>query len=66
MNNMEDIEAKLNDRDRKNIQKDLDSLMEKLKSENPDINDSFRDVLEIALKRVKVLNKEKYTPKKYR
>ena len=66
MNNMEDIEAKLNDRDRKNIQKDLDSLMEKLKSENPDINDSFRDVLEITLKRVKVLNKEKYTPKKYR
>ena len=52
--------------------------MEKLQSGNdgpasyngeelsPEAMELFRDELEIALKRLKIMNKEKYTPKKYK
>ena len=33
---------------------------------SPDAAELFRDELEIALKRLKIINKEKYTPKKYK
>ena len=60
------------------IKKDLDSIMDKLQSGNdgpasydgealsPESMELFRDELEIALKRLKIINKEKYTPKKYK
>lgn len=65
-------------RDNRDIAKDLDSIMEKLTSgENgpasyngeeisPEAAELFKDELEIALKRLKLINKEKYTPKKYK
>ena len=68
----------LNQKDQKDIAKDLESIMKKLKSgENgpasyngeeldPEAAELFRDELEIALKRLKIINKEKYTPKKYK
>lgn len=68
----------LTHKDEKDIAKDLDSIMEKLTSgENgpasyngeelsPEAAELFRDELEIALKRLKLINKEKYTPKKYK
>lgn len=66
------------EKDNRDIAKDLDSIMEKLTSgENgpasyngeelsPEAAELFRDELEIALKRLKLINKEKYTPKKYK
>ena len=33
---------------------------------SPESMELFRDELEIALKRLKIINKEKYTPKKYK
>lgn len=71
-------EAELNTRDKKDISKDLDRIMEKLISGedgpasydgeelSPESAELFRGELEIALKRLKLLNKEKYTPKKYK
>ena len=68
----------LTQKDEKDIAKDLDSIMEKLTSgENgpasyngeeisPEAAELFKDELEIALKRLKLINKEKYTPKKYK
>lgn len=68
----------LTDKDNRDIAKDLDNIMEKLTSgENgpasyngeelsPEAAELFRDELEIALKRLKLINKEKYTPKKYK
>lgn len=68
----------LTEKDSKDIAKDLDSIMEKLTSgENgpasyngeeisPEAAELFKDELEIALKRLKLINKEKYTPKKYK
>lgn len=65
-------------RDKRDIAKDLNSIMEKLQSGNdgpasydgeelsPEAMELFRDELEIALKRLKIMNKEKYTPKKYK
>lgn len=65
-------------RDNRDIAKDLDNIMEKLTSgENgpasyngeeisPEAAELFKDELEIALKRLKLINKEKYTPKKYK
>ena len=62
----------------RDIAKDLDKIMEKLTSgENgpasyngeeisPEAAELFKDELEIALKRLKLINKEKYTPKKYK
>ena len=43
-------------RDERDIKKDLD----------PEAAELFRDELEIALRRLKIINKEKYTPKKYK
>lgn len=70
--------ATLTDKDNRDIKKDLDSIMDKLKSGDngpasydgdalsPEAMELFRDELEIALKRLKIMNKEKYTPKKYK
>jgi len=70
--------SELNKRDLRNIAKDVDSIMDKLdkgeagptyyndiemKDEDKEL---FRSALEYALKTIKVKNKEKYTPKKYR
>lgn len=63
-------------RDERDIKKDLDSLMEKLKNQengpaayngealDPEAAELFREELEIALKRLKIINKEKYNPYK--
>ena len=71
-------ESTLTAKDNRDIAKDLDSIMEKLTSgENgpasyngeeisPEAAELFKDELEIALKRLKLINKEKYTPKKYK
>ena len=71
-------EIELTARDERDIAKDLASIMEKLQSgENgpasyngeelsPEASELFREELEIALKRLKIINKEKYTPKKYK
>lgn len=68
----------LTPRDERDIAKDLDRIMEKLESGedgpasfdgedlDPEAAELFREELEIALKRLKILNKEKYTPKKYK
>lgn len=68
----------LTPKDNRDIAKDLDNIMEKLTAGedgpasyngeelNPDAAELFRDELEIALKRLKIINKEKYTPKKYK
>lgn len=76
-----DDEAKdyeLNSRDERDIAKDLDRIMEKLNAGeegpasydgqelDPEAAELFRDELEIALRRLKMINKEKYTPKKYK
>lgn len=65
-------------RDKRDIAKDLDNIMEKLtaKEAGPASYDGeeldseaaelFRDELELALKRLKVINKEKYTNKRYK
>lgn len=65
-------------RDERDIAKDLNNLMEKLKNGeagpaaydgeelDPEAAELFRDELEIALRRLKMINKEKYTPKKYK
>lgn len=70
--------AEFNARDERDIKKDLDSIMEKLTSGaegpaaydgeplDPEAADLFKDELEIALRRLKLINKEKYTPKKYK
>lgn len=66
----------LSARDNRDIKKDLDNIMDKLthKEYGPaaydgeDLSeesmDLFRDELEIALKRLKLINKEKYNPNK--
>lgn len=66
----------LSARDNRDIKKDLDNIMEKLthKEYGPAAYDGedlseesmelFRDELEIALKRLKLINKEKYNPNK--
>lgn len=66
----------LNARDNRDIKKDIDSIMEKLSNkeygpaayDGQDLSDEslelFRDELEIALKRLKLINKEKYNPNK--
>nr|DAQ67587.1 MAG TPA: Repressor protein CI [Caudoviricetes sp.] len=68
----------LTPRDNRDIAKDLDNIMEKLTAGedgpasyngeelSPEAAELFRDELEIALKRLKIINKEKYTPKKYK
>ena len=71
-------EVSLTPRDERDIKKDLDSIMEKLSTGeagpacydgedlDPEAAELFRDELEIALRRLKIINKEKYTPKKYK
>lgn len=71
-------EATFTPKDERDIKKDLDSIMEKLTSGesgpasydgealDPEAAELFRDELEIALRRLKIINKEKYTPKKYK
>ena len=70
--------SSLTSKDNRDIAKDLDNIMEKLTAGedgpasyngeelSPDAAELFRDELEIALKRLKIINKEKYTPKKYK
>lgn len=65
-------------RDERDIAKDLNNIMEKLTSGeagpasydgeplDPEAAALFKDELEIALRRLKLINKEKYTPKKYK
>ena len=68
----------LTTKDNKDIARDLDNIMEKLSTGesgpasyngeelDPEAAELFRDELEIALRRLKIINKEKYTPKKYK
>ncbi len=70
--------SSLSIKDERDITKDLDNIMNKLTSgENgpasydgeelsPEAAELFRDELELALRRLKMINKEKYTPKKYK
>ena len=65
-------------KDERDIAKDLNNIMQKLTSGeagpasydgeelDPEAADLFRDELELALKRLKVINKEKYTNKRYK
>lgn len=65
-------------KDNRDISKDVENIMAKLTSGeagpasyngeelDPEDAELFRDELEIALKRLKIINKEKYTPKKYK
>lgn len=74
----ENTKPELNKRDLRDISKDVDSIMDKLdkREDGPtyyndiemkeDDKELFRSALELALKTIKVKNKEKYTPKKYR
>ncbi len=71
-------DQKLTARDERDIAKDLDNIMAKLSSGesgpasyngeelDPEAAELFRDELELALRRLKIINKEKYTPKKYK
>lgn len=65
-------------RDERDIAKDIDSIMTKLMTGedgpasydgmelDPEAAELFRDELEIALRRLKIINKEKYRPDKYK
>lgn len=73
---MEDKKVELTSRDNRDIKSDLDSIMERLTNKeagpaaydgeelSPEAAELFRDELEIALKRLKLINKEKYNPNK--
>lgn len=66
----------LTKRDERDIKNDLDSIMGKLTNQengpaayngealDPEAAELFREELEIALKRLKIINKEKYNPYK--
>lgn len=66
----------LTPRDERDIKRDLDNIMDKLAQKeygpaaydgeelSPEAAELFRDELEIALKRLKLINKEKYNPHK--
>lgn len=68
----------LTEKNNKDISKDVDRIMEKLSAGedgpasydgqelDPEAAELFRDELKIALRRLKMVNKEKYTPKKYK
>ena len=68
----------LTEKNNKDISKDVDRIMEKLSAGedgpasydgqelDPEAAELFRDELKIALRRLKIVNKEKYTPKKYK
>ena len=69
-------QSELSQRDNRDIKKDLDSIMERLSNKeagpaaydgedlSPEAAELFKDELEIALKRLKLINKEKYNPNK--
>lgn len=69
-------EPQLTPRDKRDIAKDLESIMKKLSDKengpasydgqdlSPESMDLFKEELEIALKRLKIINKEKYNPNK--
>ena len=71
-------EPSLTLKDERDISKDIDRIMQKLSSKedgpasydgeelDQEAADLFRDELELALRRLKIINKEKYTPKKYK
>jgi len=66
----------LSEKDERDIAKDLDAIMEKLSAGDagparydgepldPEAAELFRDELAIALRRLKIINKEKYNPNK--
>ena len=70
------LEPQLTPRDKRDITKDLESIMQKLSDKengpasydgqdlSPESMDLFKEELEIALKRLKIINKEKYNPNK--
>lgn len=70
--------SELTAKDERDIAKDLDNIMAKLSSGeegpaayngeelDPEAAELFKEELEIALRRLKLINKEKYTPKKYK
>lgn len=70
--------SELTARDERDIANDLDNIMAKLTAGeagpasyngeelDPEAAELFHDELEIALRRLKIINKEKYTPKKYK
>ena len=71
-------ETSLSAKDERDISKDVERIMAKLSAGedgpasydgeelDPEAAELFRDELEIALRRLKIINKEKYTPKKYK
>ena len=71
-------ETSLSAKDERDITKDVERIMAKLSAGedgpasyngqelDPEAAELFRDELEIALRRLKIINKEKYTPKKYK
>lgn len=71
-------EEDLTPRDERDIAKDLDRIMEKLSSGekgpasyngealDPEAAILFKDELELALRRLKMINKDKYTNKRYK
>ena len=73
-----DKNIELNKNDEKDISKDLEDIMNKLTNEEngplyyngdelgSEDRELFKDALELALKTVKLKNKKKYTPKKYK
>lgn len=74
----EDDKPQITVKDERDIAKDLDNIMKKLASGeagpaaydgeelDPEAAELFKDELEIALRRLKMINKEKYTPKKFK
>ena len=68
----------ITNKDERDIAKDLKNIMDKLSSKeygpaaydgedlDPEAAELFKDELEIALRRLKLINKEKSTPKKYK
>ena len=69
-------ETTLTPRDERDIKKDVDAIMAKLESGeagpaaydgqplSPESAELFRDALDVALRQIKILNKEKYNPHK--
>lgn len=77
-NETEPPKPTLTAKDERDIEKDLNRIMDKLMNDeegpatyggdpiNPEAAELFREELQIALRRLKIINKEKYTPKKYK
>ena len=76
LHNTPELKDGLNSRDKRDIAKDVDSIMEKLSNKEygpaafngEELTEAsaelFKEELEIALKRLKLINKEKYNPNK--